>query len=108
MSDISKYDVLRSDRSISSNGLEARTPFLDRKWAEFYLSINSDTRFHKINNQCEKYLIEKLFQDFQPNILPESVLWRQRRLVMVLVQWNVLGFKLFKKILNILLKVMIV
>tara|TARA_B100000902_G_C27322663_1_gene925831 strand:- start:6596 stop:8266 length:1671 start_codon:yes stop_codon:yes gene_type:complete len=78
MSDISKYDVLRSDRSISANGLEARTPFLDRKWVEFYLSISSDTRFHKINNQCEKYLIRKAFQDFQPNILPESVLWRTK------------------------------
>ena len=76
--DISKYDVLRSDRSISSNGLEARTPFLDRKWVEFYLSINSNTRFHSVNGQCEKYLIRKAFEDFRPNILPEKVLWRTK------------------------------
>ena len=30
LSNIHYYDVLRSDRSISSHGLEARTPFLDR------------------------------------------------------------------------------
>ena len=78
LTDISKYDVLRSDRSISSNGLEPRTPFLDRKWVEFYLSIDTDTRFHVTNGKCEKYLIRKAFQDFRPNILPESVLWRTK------------------------------
>ena len=31
------FDVLRSDKSISSNGLEARTPFLDRGFVQFYL-----------------------------------------------------------------------
>ena len=30
LNDIHYFDVLRSDRSISSHGLEARTPFLDR------------------------------------------------------------------------------
>lgn len=78
LTDISKYDVLRSDRSISSNGLEPRTPFLDRKWVEFYLSINSNNRFHSINGQCEKYLIRKAFEDFKPNILPKEVLWRTK------------------------------
>ena len=78
LTDISKYDVLRSDRSISSNGLEARTPFLDRKWVEFYLTIDSSNRFHALNNQCEKFLIRKAFQDYQPNILPEKVLWRTK------------------------------
>ena len=35
------FDVLRSDRSISSNGLEARTPFLDKSFVQYYLSIQS-------------------------------------------------------------------
>ena len=29
-----KYDVLRTDRSISSHGLEARVPFLDKKFVD--------------------------------------------------------------------------
>ena len=78
LSDISKYDVLRSDRCISSNGLEPRTPFLDRKWVELYLSINSTTRFHALNNKCEKFLIRQSFQDYNPNILPQEVLWRTK------------------------------
>ena len=37
--EIHYFDVLRSDRSISSNGLEARTPFLDKAFVKYYLSI---------------------------------------------------------------------
>jgi len=35
LTDIHMYDVLRSDKSISSNGLEPRTPFLDRGFVEY-------------------------------------------------------------------------
>ena len=78
LTDISRYDVLRSDRSISANGLEARTPFLDRRWVEFYLSIDKRTRFHAGNEQCEKYLIRKAVQDNAPSLLPSEVLWRTK------------------------------
>ena len=78
LTDISRYDVLRSDRSISANGLEARTPFLDRRWVEFYLSIDKTTRFHAGNGQCEKYLIRKAIQDYAPSLLPSEVLWRTK------------------------------
>ena len=36
LKNIHYFDVLRSDRSISSHGLEPRTPFLDRTWINFY------------------------------------------------------------------------
>ena len=78
LNDISQYDVQRSDRSISSNGLEPRTPFLDRRWVEFYLSIDKTTRFHAGNGQCEKYLIRKAVQDYEPSLLPSEVLWRTK------------------------------
>ena len=78
LTDISRYDVLRSDRSISANGLEARTPFLDRRWVEFYLSIDKNTRFHAGNGQCEKYLIRKAIEDYAPSLLPSEVLWRTK------------------------------
>ncbi len=78
LSNIHYFDVLRSDRSISSHGLEARTPFLDRKFVQYYLSIDPKIRFHPGNNQCEKYLMRKAVEQFGNGLLPESVLWRTK------------------------------
>ena len=39
LTEISYYDVLRSDRSISDNGLEPRVPFLDKKFVDYVMSI---------------------------------------------------------------------
>lgn len=76
LENIHYFDVLRSDRSISSHGLEARTPFLDRSFVQNYLSIPTNFRYHKGNNQCEKYLLRKAFEN--DNILPQEVLWRTK------------------------------
>lgn len=78
LNDICYFDVLRSDRSISSNGLEPRTPFLDKTFVATYLSIPEKMRFHahKDNKQCEKWLIRKSFED--ENLLPKEVLWRTK------------------------------
>lgn len=70
------FDVLRSDRSISTNGLEPRTPFLDRGWVEAYLSIPNEIRFHKLHKHPEKYLIRKAFDN--GGYLPDEVLWRTK------------------------------
>ena len=78
LNDIPFFDVLRSDKSISSNGLEPRTPFLDRKWVEFYLSISKDIRYHVGDGQCEKFLIRNAFYEVQPDLLPEEILWRTK------------------------------
>ena len=75
LKDIHMFDVLRSDRSISSNGLEARTPFLDRHFVETYLSI--PTNFRVLGNgKCEKYLLRKAFENF--TLLPKEVLFRTK------------------------------
>ena len=76
LDNISYHDVLRSDRSISSNGLEARTPFLDRDFVNTYLSAPIDMRYHKGNNQCEKHLLRDSMSDLK--LLPEEVLWRRK------------------------------
>ena len=78
LSNIHYYDVLRSDSSISSHGLEARTPFLDRKFIQYYLSINPQIRFHPGNKQCEKYLMRKAVEQFGDDFLIKSVLWRTK------------------------------
>ena len=60
------YDVLRSDRSISSHGLEPGTPFLDREFVECYLSIPISIRnyfFKQPKNHSikEKFLLNFLY-----------------------------------------------
>ena len=75
LTDIHYFDVLRSDRSISSNGLEARTPFLDRDFVDTYLSIPSEFRYNK-NKIQEKYLFRRAFDN--KNYLPKEILWRKK------------------------------
>ncbi len=74
VNDIHYYDCLRSDRSISNNGLEARVPFADKTFVNYYLSINPELRMS--NNKIEKCLLRKAFS--KDNLLPDSVLWRQK------------------------------
>ena len=76
LKDIGYFDVLRSDKSISSNGLEARTPFLDRTFVQYYLSLSPLLRSHSHNDTIEKYLIRTAFE--KENILPNEVLWRKK------------------------------
>jgi asparagine synthase (glutamine-hydrolysing) len=81
--DIHLFDVLRSDKSISSNGLEPRTPFLDKTFANYYLSIPQKVRF-ETNKKMEKCLLRNSFrlEKFQDiygrQILPDEILWRRK------------------------------
>ena len=77
LKDICYFDVLRSDRSISSHGLEARTPFLDKNFVQMYLSIPAETRFLEMKRtKIEKYLLREAFD--KTNLLPDNVLWRTK------------------------------
>lgn len=84
LTDIHLFDVLRSDKCISSHGLEPRTPFLDKNFVQYYLSLPINNRFHKLNGQCEKYLLRRSFcQDTFINyegkqLLPDEILWRRK------------------------------
>jgi asparagine synthase (glutamine-hydrolysing) len=75
---------LRSDKSISSHGLEPRTPFLDKSWVQYYLSIDPNIRFHPAHLQCEKFLLRTAFsgKNFlnleQKQLLPNNILWRTK------------------------------
>ena len=62
LKNIYTFDVLRSDKSISSHGLEPRTPFLDRGWVDYYLSIHPNLRCHANKEQPEKYLSKSIFK----------------------------------------------
>jgi asparagine synthase (glutamine-hydrolysing) len=82
LKDIHAFDVLRSDKSISSHGLEPRTPFLDRFWVQYYMSIPPAIRFHKYRGVGEKHLIRDAFSDFKNSkgepLLPKEILWRKK------------------------------
>ncbi len=74
--EIHYFDVLRSDRSISSNGLEARTPFLDKVFVKYYLSIPAELKRLDGTRRLEKHLLRKAFEN--QKLLPEDVLWRRK------------------------------
>ena len=89
LSDIYLYDVLRSDKSISSHGLEPRTPFLDRTWVQQYLSLPFHLRYTKEtkdmdNKTIEKYLLRVSFSPLyyknskRTALLPNEILWRKK------------------------------
>ena len=66
------FDVLRSDKTVSSCGLEPRTPFLDKTFVNMYLSIPLYIRNQ--NNIIEK----KLLRDSFKGLIPDSVLYRKK------------------------------
>jgi len=76
LQEIHQFDVLRSDRSISSNGLEPRTPFLDKQFVAVARSIPTHLLRPIRGYKPEKYLLRKAFEPL--NLLPPAVLWRQK------------------------------
>ena len=88
LKDIHLFDVLRSDKCISSHGLEPRTPFLDKTFVNYYLSIAPSLRNHKNEDACEKILLRNTFsQTFMKSqfrnidgnpLLPGEILWRKK------------------------------
>lgn len=68
------YDVLRADRCISVNSLEARVPFGDLAFVRYAMSIDPALKMNR--HGMGKYLIRKAFE--QDHLLPESILWRQK------------------------------
>ena len=76
LDEIHTYDVLRSDRCISSHGLEPRTPFLDKAFVQTVLSVPLELRRPVIGRLPEKWLLRRAFDD--GITLPRAVLWRQK------------------------------
>ncbi len=68
------YDVLRADRCISANSIEARVPFGDIEFVKYVMSVDPAMKV----NSCGmgKYLLRRAFE--KDGLLPESILWRQK------------------------------
>ena len=72
--EIHMYDVLRADRCISVNSLEARVPFGDLDFVEYCMSIDPEKKMNKYGKG--KYLLRKAFE--KDGLIPESILWREK------------------------------
>ncbi len=73
MRQLHMYDVLRADRCISVNSLEARVPFGDLEFVSYVMSIPAEMKMNRYN--MGKYLLRHAFEG---DYLPESILWREK------------------------------
>ena len=73
ITDIRYFDVLRSDKSISGAGLEARVPFADKKFIEYIMSLHPKYKMFS-DEKMEKYILRKAFDGY----LPDELLWRRK------------------------------
>ena len=73
VSELHMYDVLRADRCISVNSLEARVPFGDLAFAEYVMAIDPELKLNKYGKG--KYLLRHAFEG---DYLPRSILMREK------------------------------
>ena len=67
------YDVLRADRCISVNSLEARVPFGDLDFVRYVMAIDPEKKRNHYGKG--KYLLRKAFEG---DYLPDAILWREK------------------------------
>ena len=71
--EIHMYDVLRADRCISVNSLEARVPFGDLDFIRYVMAIDPEMKRNHYGKG--KYLLRRAFRG---DYLPEDILWREK------------------------------
>ena len=67
------YDVLRADRCISVNSLEARVPFGDLDFVRYVMAVDPEMKLNKYNKG--KYLLRRAFEG---DYLPHDILYREK------------------------------
>ena len=67
------YDVLRADRCISVNSLEARVPFGDLDFASYVMHLDPEIKVNRYGKG--KYLLRHAFEG---DFLPQSILMREK------------------------------
>ena len=68
------YDVLRADRCISVNSLEARVPFGDLDFVKYVMALDPEMKLNTYGKG--KYLLRHAFEG--GGYLPEEILWREK------------------------------
>jgi len=74
LSEIHRYDVLRSERSMAAHGLESRSPFLDRQFVAVARGLPTEV-LRPTPTRIEKFVLRHAFDN---GLLPEKVLWRRK------------------------------
>eukprot|EP00929_Paragymnodinium_shiwhaense_P012470 TRINITY_DN1196_c0_g1_i1.p1 TRINITY_DN1196_c0_g1~~TRINITY_DN1196_c0_g1_i1.p1 ORF type:complete len:597 (-),score=174.10 TRINITY_DN1196_c0_g1_i1:218-2008(-) len=76
------YDCLRANKSMMAWSIEARVPFLDRRFMETAMSFDTKQKMcvdADGKRRVEKWVLRKAFDLPEPrNYLPHNVLWRQK------------------------------
>lgn len=67
------YDVLRADRCISVNSLEARVPFGDLDFVEYVMAVAPELKMNTYGKG--KYLLRRAFEG---DYLPKDILYREK------------------------------
>ena len=73
ISELYMYDVLRADRCISANSIEARVPFGDLDFVKYVMSIDPKKKMNTYGKG--KFLLRKAFEG---DYLPDSILYREK------------------------------
>lgn len=72
--EINVYDVLRADRCISVNSLEARVPFGDLDFVDYVMHIDPEKKLNHYG--IGKYLLRHAFE--KDNLIPHDILMREK------------------------------
>lgn len=76
--ELHEYDVLRADRCISVNSLEARVPFGDLDFVEYVMSVDPEMKMNRYGKG--KYLLRHAFEKAGDGsaYLPHDILMREK------------------------------
>lgn len=72
--ELNMYDVLRADRCISANSLEARVPFGDIGFVRYVMALSPERKMNTYG--IGKYLLRKAFEE--GDYLPHDILMREK------------------------------
>ena len=73
LSKLHLYDCLRANKSLAAWGVEGRVPFLDKEFLDVAMRLNPELKMCP-GKTIEKKIVREAFAD----LLPESVVWRQK------------------------------
>ncbi len=73
ISRLHQFDCLRANKSMSAWGVEARVPFLDKRFLDVAMGINPEAKMCT-GDKIEKHILREAFQGY----LPDEILWRQK------------------------------
>lgn len=71
-----QYDCLRANKAMAAWGVEARVPFLDKKFLDVAMSLDPELKRcgKNADNKMEKHMLREAFNGY----IPDDILWRQK------------------------------